>query len=382
MRDLTIGLLFPVSGPSGDTARQCVEAAHLAVQMFPVDGWRIRVVEGDPHPPEKAAAEAERLVRQEGARVIVGTLLSHLCLPASEVADRLGAAYWEAIASADEVTTRGLRNLFRLDGHATLFGGTAVDHVAEVLAPAWGLRPAQIPVATIVEDTAFPRSFGQACAARARERGFPVVAEVSCGVEEEDIVPKLAEARRAAPAVVLSAGFGRVVPRVWRGLRERPLGARALVGISGWAFPREPDLKASGFEGVFAVAAPYLFSMDRGGLRPDMRDLLESWWARSATPAAQDVAVDRDLVFAAMYVLLRHVLPMAASADADALGEAARKVDLPLGATPVGNGVRFDASGNNQRAYAIVMQWQGGRRLTVSPRRFATAAPVTEPQAV
>ena len=67
--------------------------------------------------------------------------------------------------------------------------------------------------------------------------------------------------------------------------------------------------------------------------------------------------------------------PVTRPAIAAGLARAARAADLPRGVLPVGYGLRFDRDGNNTRSYAIVMQWQDGRRETVPPPELATAAP-------
>ena len=72
--------------------------------------------------------------------------------------------------------------------------------------------------------------------------------------------------------------------------------------------------------------------------------------------------------FAAGWALFRDVLPIAARAgtlDSQSIAEAARSVDLPMGALPNGAGLRFSTDsatlGQNQRAAAVIWQWQAVR---------------------
>ncbi len=378
MPELTLGVLFPTTSPSADTAKQCVEAVRVATELFTPKDWHVRIVEGDPADPAAAAREAERLVKAEGAQVIVGTLRSELCLTASERASALGAVYWEAIASADEVTTRRLPRVFRLDGNATAFAGSGIEFLADVLVPSWGVAPKDLAVAAAVEDTSFPESFGRAAMEHASRGGFAAKGVVTCPLASEDYTAQLDQLDAWGTTVLFSAGFHPMVARLWKALVKRRPKLRAVIGISNWAFPRDPEIARTGYERAFAIGAPYLFSADRAGLGPQ-REVLERWWARSSTPAAQMVAVDRDLVFSAAWVLLAHVLPRARSATPEALADAARAVDLPLGSTPVGYGARFDESGTNTRLWALLMQWQDGKRLAVYPERYAVARPDTSP---
>ena len=60
---------------------------------------------------------------------------------------------------------------------------------------------------------------------------------------------------------------------------------------------------------------------------------------------------------------------MAAAPDlkADSIRTAVMKVDIPVGATATGWGVKFSEAGQNTRATPFLMQWQGGELVTVFP---------------
>jgi branched-chain amino acid transport system substrate-binding protein len=69
--------------------------------------------------------------------------------------------------------------------------------------------------------------------------------------------------------------------------------------------------------------------------------------------------------FAAAWALFRHVLPAAADAHGPSVAAAARAIDLPDGSLPNGAGLRFsidpDRLGQNERAAAVIWQWQAVR---------------------
>jgi branched-chain amino acid transport system substrate-binding protein len=60
---------------------------------------------------------------------------------------------------------------------------------------------------------------------------------------------------------------------------------------------------------------------------------------------------------------------MAAAPDlkADSIRAAVMKVDIPVGATATGWGVKFSEAGQNTRATPFLMQWQAGELVTVFP---------------
>jgi len=84
--------------------------------------------------------------------------------------------------------------------------------------------------------------------------------------------------------------------------------------------------------------------------------------------------------FSAAWPLFHDVLPAAARArsfDAAGVAAAARSVDLPTGSLPNGAGLRFSADpatlGQNERAAAVIWQWQAVRSYTyVWPPTYQT----------
>jgi hypothetical protein len=105
-------------------------------------------------------------------------------------------------------------------------------------------------------------------------------------------------------------------------------------------------------------------------------------------PAEQATAEESEEAlagFSAAWALFAHVLPAALGStpaaasqpSAQAVAAAARAVDLPEGSLPNGAGVRFssdpDRLGQNERAAAVIWQWQAVRRYEfVWPPSYAT----------
>ena len=65
--------------------------------------------------------------------------------------------------------------------------------------------------------------------------------------------------------------------------------------------------------------------------------------------------------------ILLEALDAAGSTDVVKVRAAAAKMDKPLHAYPSGFGVKFDDKFQNTRAPFTVIQWQGGKQVTVFP---------------
>ncbi len=65
----------------------------------------------------------------------------------------------------------------------------------------------------------------------------------------------------------------------------------------------------------------------------------------------------------------------AGGTDRDRLRAALQATDIAEGATANGWGMRFDERGQNTRARPLLMQWQGGRQVTIFPAEAAVTMP-------
>jgi branched-chain amino acid transport system substrate-binding protein len=64
----------------------------------------------------------------------------------------------------------------------------------------------------------------------------------------------------------------------------------------------------------------------------------------------------------------------AGGTDKDRIRAAVMAIDVAENTTPTGWGAKFDEKGQNQRARPFLLQWQGGKQVTVFPEAAAVAA--------
>jgi len=375
-----IGLLLPLSGDWAWVGKPCLHAVRMALELArerrTLEGHEIELIEGDSPGPDDAAPVTERLI-DAGARVIIGTMFSSHAFPATEVAARRGVVYWESVAAADALTRRGHPYLFRLDTTARAYGRAVADFVAGRLAPAWDMRAPDVRIAVASMEESFCASMGDAMVAAARELGLALVGRETFPWAAD--VPALIERLRALrPDVVFMTAFGPAVGEFGRAARAS-LPLKALIGNGAWALHHRVREIGDALEGVYSVDTPHVSSMGIQGLNANARAQLEWWKERCGEPHSTKTAVDRDLVFIAATVLFQHVLPNARSSAAEDIRAAALAVDIPLGGTILAYGTKLLPHGDNERAFAALMQWQGGERRTVHPDLVATAEPRLAP---
>jgi branched-chain amino acid transport system substrate-binding protein len=128
--------------------------------------------------------------------------------------------------------------------------------------------------------------------------------------------------------------------------------------------------------GVFASDRPE-GGFNAGALGPEARSLYDRFAALWRSRTGEAPGEEALSGFTSTWVLLHDALPSAHAMTADAIAAGARRLDLPYGSLPNGGGVRFASSGDrlgqNQRAVAVVWQWQAVRHsVVVWPPAYAT----------
>ena len=103
---LTIGAVFPTSGPTADWGLSAYEGAELAVKHLAEDGVNIRLlpVEDNKGSTDESSAAVRRLVSLHGAQAIIGPITSENAGAAARTATELGVPLVSPAATAIRFT--------------------------------------------------------------------------------------------------------------------------------------------------------------------------------------------------------------------------------------------------------------------------------------
>jgi branched-chain amino acid transport system substrate-binding protein len=416
--DVRIGAVFPLASNAGNLAKEELAGVQVAADFVNADGGiggrRISLDVQDLEPGADAQAVMATL-KADGAAVVVGAYSSDLSIPASQAASDLGLVYWEAGAVADRLTGRGLPLVFRVGASGTNLGSNSAAFAATELAPRLEKTPAQLRVAIVSANDDYASSVADAAAGTAQSVGTPIVARVTYDLAVPDWPGVMAQLEAARPDVVILASHIPDGVAFRRAMLASGLHVGALIGST--MAECDPD-----FAGDLGQDAVGIFASDRptGGFQPSALDpaaralydrfaaVLASRGGGSgssggygdsgtsapmATPPEYIISGPIDETssepgpseeglsgFSAAWALFHDVLPGATGGgalDAGAIAAAARTIDLPSGSLPNGAGLRFSADpatlGQNERAAAVIWQWQAVRSYTfVWPPTYQT----------
>ena len=375
-----IGVLEPLTGPLAFEGKRHLDGYEIMRDMINaaggVMGKRLVFAVGDAVDPTAAGSEANRLITREGVKIITGTYSSTLCGAASEAASRQNVIYWESSCVDPRFNKRSLKNVFRTEIDATGFGWYDVEFIAKHLAPRFNMKPNQLKVAFLSEDS----SYGQGVTESARQR-----AKQDFGMQEvlveyynwqamSDFAPVIAKLKQLNPDIIHHIARGNDAVLFWRQSREQNLPFKALVSAGATGFGTPDFGKALGNDGN----GPFVLAEPGPGLkievfRPEAQKLEREFTEAVKKRTGAEPYASHRLAGAGLW-LLKIVLDHAKSDDLDQFRTAVMSIDLPVGSTLNGWGVKFAENGqnSNERVQHYMLQWQGGQLNTVWPEEFST----------
>ena len=366
---IRIGAINPYSGPVALYGDEVARGYQLAIDEANakggVIGRKIELLRGDATNPQQGIAAVEKLA-SEKVDIFTGTYVSAVSNAASDAAMRYSKIYWDTNALAADLTARGLPNFIRSGPYASSFAEVSAQAVRELLAPALGKPVKGLKVWIESEDSIYGTSIAKLQKELMEKDGVTVVGVGAHNFRAIDLTDSVLRAKNAAPDVWINTGYipdGNLLMRTMRDQGFKP--AAIMVVGTGDTFEVLDALGAEFLEGVAAVAYP----------RPDQTEAYGP--GAAAYLAAYKKKYERDPIapqgmtaYVGMQMLIE-AIGAAGSVDMEKVRAAAAKMDKPAKSYATGFGAKFDAQFQNTRAFPTVVQWQGGKIVTVYPKEAA-----------
>ena len=350
-----LGAIYPLSGPQAPGGKSELAGVQAALRLSGAD-VRLQVI--DATTPQSAAAAVDTLVKRYHVPAILGTYGSTLSAAASARAEELKTVYWETGAVADPITAQR-HYVFRTVATGGSLGRMAVTFTHSVLLPRYKLAK---PRAVIVQvNDIYGRSVGGGEEQLAQVMGIDVVDVIEYNPNAYDpdvIAARLAQDRTDFLWDVSYLDDG---VAIWKAVLKHHITLKGAIGTSSaFCMPAFSERLGPASIGVYAADKPD-GDVGSAALSASGRELL----AR-ATAAYSGGSMDIPAVagFVGGWTLLHDVLPKVdGSVNAETIRLAALGVDVPVGDSVNGGGVKFAGvgaldEGQNTRAAAVVGQWQ------------------------
>lgn len=391
---IRIGLLHDLSGPfAGAGSVPLHQGAELAIALFNerggVDGRMVQAVSADSQSrAEVAINEAERLVSQERVDAILGVYSSAHAVPLAQRMEAQGKILWinSAIATA-VLKDKHFRHVFRPTVHSDQYGEGSIMFLAEHCERTTRIAPNAFKIGIIYEDGPYGVGVATALEANARRVGMPIVLKEGYSATAPDLSTLVTKLRRERPDAILQVGYNPDITLFLRQAKSGGLRTRMVIGHgAGYSqIDRLTETFGADINNFCNVdpAATQMLAPER--LSPDARALQQILLDRyRALTRSNDPPTHASMGFNNTWVFLEYVLKPAVrqgGGSVEAMRQAALAVDIPVGGTIQGYGVKFNPpesamAGQNERSIAVVMQFENARSIVRWLTAIAGGPPV------
>ena len=384
--DIVIGAIYPLTGNAAqvgadaraaiDTMLEIVNGTHEPVPMLMgrgggldrLGGAKIRVVYADhQNDPQKARAEAERLITQDKVVALIGSYTSATAATISQVAERYEVPYLSMDNSSPSLHKRGLKWFFRTSPHDEMFTAAMFDFFREVGAKTG--HPVK-SVALFYEDSIFGSDSSTVQRSLAGTARITVGADIKYRANSPSLSAEAQRLKAADADVLMPSSYTSDAILIMRSLSELGYKPHAIMAQAA-GFQEQAFLTAAGplAEGVFSRSS---FAADATKSRPAIMPVLAMFRAK----AGKDLNDNTSRQVVAVQVLA-DAINRAGSAKPDDIRKALMATNVPGDQTIMPwKGVRFDEAGQNQDATPVIQQVVNGVFRTVYPAEVAVQEPV------
>jgi len=372
-----IGAVYPLSGslaPTGQALRQAVELAQEIVNQehdldLPLarsaglpglDGARIKVVFADhTGDPEQGAAEAQRLIEEEGVVALLGAYNSSVTARASQMAEAARIPFLNATSTSPVLTERGYKWFFRTTADDTIFVHNFFTFLLAVdLRQGLDTRD----IAIVYENTLWGTGVSRIEKAYARQLDFNVVADVPYASDTDSVEAQVQTLLETGSPIVMQASYLSDAVLYVRTYKEMNFRPTVLLAMDA-GFISPGFIEAVGSDGDYILSRE-VWALDLGEHKPLIKQVDTLYFERYGTHMDGNAA----RAFTG-FLVLADAINRAGSADPEAIRQALLATDLPGKQLIMPwDGIRFDAdTGQNTLARGIIVQMRDGVYHTVWP---------------
>ena len=316
--------------------------------------------------PQKGRAEAERLITQEKVCAIVGTYQSSVAVTVSQTCERYQIPFVSADNSSPSLHTRGLKFFFRAAPHDEMFTKAMFDFYDALKKKGTKIET----LALFHEDTIFGTDSANAQTKLASERGYKIVADIKYRSNTPSLSAEVQQLKVANADVLMPSSYttdGILLVKTMAELGYKP---NAIVAqAAGFSEKALYDAVGDKLDGVITRGS---FSLDLAAKRPMVGAINALFKAKSG----KDLNDNTSREFMAL-VVLADAINRAKSTDGEKIRAALAATDIPGEQTIMPwKRVKFDEMGQNNDADPVLLQYIGGKFVTISPPQGAVAEAV------
>ena len=382
--EVVIGVLYPLSGANAqigvDAQHAYATAADIINNKHDLDvplakdtglpglgGAKVRLVFADHQgDPQKGRAEAERLITQEKVSAVIGSYQSAVAVTISQVCVRYQTPFISADNSSPSLHRRGLKYYFRAAAHDEMFSQAMFDFFDVMKKKGTKIET----LALFHEDTIFGTDSANAQTKLAGERGYKIISDIKYRANSPSLSAEVQQLKAANADVLMPSSYttdGILLVKTMAELGYKP---NAIVAQdAGFSEKALYDAVGDKLEGVISRGS---FSLDLAAKRP-MVGKINAMFKEKSGKDFNDLTSRQFMGL----LVMAEAINRAKSTDGEKIREALVATDIPGEQTIMPwKRVKFDELGQNNDADPVLLQYIGGKFVTIFPPQAAIAEAV------
>jgi branched-chain amino acid transport system substrate-binding protein len=382
--EVAIGVVYPFSGANAQIGVDAQKAYETAAEIINKDydfdlplakgeglpgfgGAKVRLIFADHQSdPQKGRAETERLITQEKVCAVIGTYQSAVAVTVSQICERYQIPFISADNSSPSLHRRGLKFYFRAAPHDEMYSAAMFDFF-----DAMKKKGTKIETLSLFhEDTIFGTDSGNAQLKLAGDRGYKVLADIKYRSNSPSLSAEVQQLKAANADVLMPSSYttdGILLVKTMAELGYKP---NAIVAQdAGFSEKALYDAVGDKLEGVISRGT---FSLDLATKRP-MVGKINAMFKEKSGKDFNDLTSRQFMGL----IVMADAISRAKSTDGDKIREALVATDIAGEQTIMPwKRIKFDEMGQNNDADPVLLQYIGGKFVTIYPPQAAVAEAV------
>lgn len=380
--EVAVGALFQFSGANAQIGVDAKHALETALDIINnphpdldlplakgtglpgLGGAKVRLVYADTQgDPQKGRAEAERIITQDKVAAIIGTYQSAVAATVSQTAERYQVPFLSADNSSPSLHRRGLKYYFRAAAHDEMFSKAMFDFFDAEKKKGRKIET----LALFHEDTIFGTDSANAQVALAKERGYKIVADIRYRANSPSLTAEVLQLKTADADVLMPSSYTTDAILLVKTMAEVGYKPKNIMAQdAGFSEKATYDAVGAQLEGVISRGS---FSLDLAQKRPSVERVNALFKARSGKDLND--LTSRELMG---LLVLAAGIDAAKSTEGPKVRDAMAALVIPGTQTimPWAQ-VKFGADGQNNEADPVLLQYVGGKFVTIFPESAAVA---------
>ncbi len=317
----------------------------------------------DESTPARGAQLAERLIKQDGVKYMLGPYSSGLTKAVAPVTEKYKIPMVEAEGASRSLFTQGYKYLFAVLSTSEQYLASSIALAAEI-AKKNGKKPSEVKVAMAFENDPFSLDVRAGVVDDVNRHGMKIVVDDKLPRDLSDMSATLTKVRALKPDLLVVSGHSKGAATAARQIKEMKIDV-PMIALTHCESAKVVDKFGPSVDGFLCPtqwAETLSYSDDFFGSAADYDKLFKATYSGYKNVPYQSAQAS------AAVMVWKDAFERANSFDTEKLRDAIADTNMKT----FYGGIKFSEAGNNTAKPMVLRQIQGGKFNVVAPSEWAS----------